>query len=500
MEESRAPSACDRSTPAAAETLGQGGELLVHGGKVELFRIVSAADPHLHLAMLGVGRIHQDSKHPLVAATSTAVLWGASSRSVEADDALVLALLDDPLDLDLVFPAIAEVVLVYELRARMGERAKGRGMLRNTENLVVNIVHAESDVPDLEVVQVTVRPSEGGLKDVVQLTQREIGGDTDPAPDGGGDTAQRDLEFESVTVECVQRFHGTMTISRNAPNVNAVQGDGPGEGCCIAEQFWPCSGSMARKERFCVPVVGRLQAKLLLEALKPHIKEPSDLSWLLSEALLALDEAGQERLKTQLGRENGNAVVKALRSVPSITAKNTPSDEPAAIEAAWAQFWKLADGIVSASNDSESCYLQNEISYTTPDLDVPSIFTDLDEAAEGLVQLVGKSSDAQVDFPSRLLRALGKIGRKLTWAIVPEEPLPLGPRLSEALLEWLRLDGQHRGLSDDDIRAAITAFAEETLPEKGNAELDAEVLHAVLAGGTTGAPKRSPRKPAKGKR
>ncbi len=295
-------------------------------------------------------------------------------------------------------------------------------------------------------------------------------------------------------------FSWDQTISRNAPNLNAIQGDRPGKGCCIAKQFWPCSGSMARKERFCVPVVGRLQAKLLLEALKPHIKEPSDLSWLLSEALLALDEAGQERLRTQLGRENGDAVVKALRSVPSITAKNTPLDEPAAIEAAWAQFWKLADGIVSASNDSESCYLQNEISYTTPDLDVPSIFADLDEAAEGLVRLVGKSSDAQANFPSRLLRALGKIGKKLTWAIVPEEPLPLGPRLSDALLEWLRLDGQRRGLSDDETRAAITAFAEETLPEKGNAELDAEVLHAVLTGVTAGAPKRSPRKPTKGKR
>jgi hypothetical protein len=69
---------------------------------------------------------------------------------------------------------------------------------RRREHLVLDVGHPEADVADLEVVQMGVLPPEDDLQCLVEHAERDVGGDTQRAPDRGFDVAERDPKIEDV--------------------------------------------------------------------------------------------------------------------------------------------------------------------------------------------------------------------------------------------------------------------------------------------------------------
>jgi hypothetical protein len=238
----------------------------------------------------------------------------------------------------------------------------------------------------------------------------------------------------------------------------------------------------ARDDDFSLPVVGSLRVKLLLEALRPHVQSVGEVAAILGEALLALDASGRERLVASLAPEYGKALKRAWESVPSTQAGAPRTD--AEITAAWTAAWKLWDQIVRSTNDLDGPYLQNTISYNTPDLNVADVVADLDEVAEQILPLiepvVKKGLAPRFDMRKRITKSFDSIAADVDWVIRPEDALPIGPKTTEALLTWMRCDARERGQSDAEFREVVTKLVEDELPEDGGIELDPKALAAFM--------------------
>src|SRR5262245_8147151 len=122
------------------------------------------------------------------------------------------------------------------------------------------------------------------------------------------------------------------------------------------------------------------QDEALLEALAQRFSD-RERSVILSGALQELDPAGRARLYARLSSSAAAALSALLEAAPS-PAKVAPSGvSEARLEQDWQETLKAWQAIIRQSNQSQSRYLQNEISYTTQDLDTEGIAADLEGVA-----------------------------------------------------------------------------------------------------------------------
>src|SRR5262245_23133947 len=181
--------------PAASDHPPPVGQATAHppGGdrRVERLRVETPADPAQHVLVLLVVLVPDSLQELLVAPGAAHVLGRAGPCAFEADRITLAPLgTQAALEEDLVPPAIPEVVLVLEPEAlaafrEHGADLRGRGVavVELHEVLVQQQGVAVVLAPDLEVVQVGVRPAHRRLDVFVQLVQRAVL-DLEAPPDG----------------------------------------------------------------------------------------------------------------------------------------------------------------------------------------------------------------------------------------------------------------------------------------------------------------------------
>jgi len=180
----------DRSFPASPEGL-------IDLGQIEYLGIELPADPLGQLLMAFVLEVGEGLKEFRVAADAAAILGRAGPRAGQADGADLLAAVGwgDLFDLDLVLPAVADVVDVDELVTGLG-----RGVAEVDGVVIADVAPLGVGLgvavwADLEHVEVAVGPAHGALEDVVELGEGEVAGDEDAAPDGRGGAEQNDFKL-----------------------------------------------------------------------------------------------------------------------------------------------------------------------------------------------------------------------------------------------------------------------------------------------------------------
>ena len=153
--------------------------------------------------MLRVGRIVQGLEHLGIARRPAAVLGRTAPGAVQDPGhpqrpEVRFRFLHHLVDPDQVAPAVAEVVQIGQLSARLqaepvqasvpGVTEVGRPVPAQGRRVALDIL------PDLELVQVAVLPTHGRLEDEVEPGQAEAPGHLQEAPDTGTDVLELDVE------------------------------------------------------------------------------------------------------------------------------------------------------------------------------------------------------------------------------------------------------------------------------------------------------------------
>jgi hypothetical protein len=182
-------------------------------------------------------------------------------------------------------------------------------------------------------------------------------------------------------------------------------------------------------------------AGALLAGLEGAFTE-AELRQILAGALLGMDRAAQERLCAQLGA-TGPTLAPLLGLAPAAARNQAPSAvSPQRIEQDWQALWKEWDRIIKATDDSEGPYIQNSISYTTPDLDTETLVADLDKVATQLLPLLplhlASPGPKPFDLARKLSSSLDKIAPShADYIILPEDGVALGAATTKLALAWL---------------------------------------------------------------
>jgi hypothetical protein len=163
---------------------------------------------------------------------------------------------------------------------------------------------------------------------------------------------------------------------------------------------------------------------------------------ILIGALLGMDRAAREHLCAQLGA-TGATLAPLLGLAPVAARGQAPAAvSPQRIEQDWQLLWKEWDRIVKATDNGKSPYIQNSISYTTPDLDTDTLVADLEKVAARLLLLLplhlAHPGPKPVDLAKKLASSLGKLAPSYqSYIILPEQGATLGTATTQLALRWL---------------------------------------------------------------
>lgn len=163
---------------------------------------------------------------------------------------------------------------------------------------------------------------------------------------------------------------------------------------------------------------------------------------ILIGALLGMDRAAQEGLCARLGA-TGETLAPLLGLAPVAAHSQAPSAvSPQRIEQDWQLLWKEWDRIVKATDNGKGPYIQNSISYTTPDLDTDTLVADLEKVATRLLPLLplhlAHPGPKPFDLAKKLASSLGKIAPSYQSRIIlPEDGASLGTATTQLALRWL---------------------------------------------------------------
>ena len=168
--------------------------------KAEPYRVPYASDPLLHLLVLLVLGISQRVHKFGVAVASTAVLRRAGVGSAQTNGMFEVGVRRQGFfKHDFVFPIVAKVVFVGELRLHC-RRKIGHGIALLVEHPGVFGVPfavrlAVINAARYKLVQVRVRPAHHDLDDTVQTVELHVRPHNDAPPDGRLAVAERDFQL-----------------------------------------------------------------------------------------------------------------------------------------------------------------------------------------------------------------------------------------------------------------------------------------------------------------
>src|SRR3954452_19264760 len=198
--------AADAWWSGAAEV---GGENCVCNFGIEVVGIEVLTQPLTSLGVLWMSRIGEDFEQFKVAPGAATILGrtpalsggtGGTGQSLNGGQALF--------DQERMFPVVAEIVSVGEADdARLDQAIQGDAFL--VGGIVDGARIAVLPAFDIECVEMVVFPAHGGLDRAMQVTERRLTGNQEPAPDRRFRAAQRHLQADRVPVDVTLRLGGS---------------------------------------------------------------------------------------------------------------------------------------------------------------------------------------------------------------------------------------------------------------------------------------------------
>ena len=166
-------------------------------------------------------------------------------------------------------------------------------------------------------------------------------------------------------------------------------------------------------------------------------------------ALLALDEAGLERLIKRLGSETGPTVRAVFQSSTGTSPERGPSQ--ARVKQDWDEAWGEWEGRVAEAGHEEGDYVQQDEPWEPPYLDTCTLANDLEAIAARVRPLIPRVLDDQLDpdfsFAATLSETAQEVGSGLPEWMESGEALDFGPEATTGLLEWEWRVAHQKGLA-----------------------------------------------------
>src|SRR3954468_11365832 len=198
--------AADAWWSGAAEA---GGENCVCNFGIEVVGIEVFTQPLTSLGVLWMSRIGENFEQFKVAPGTATILGrtpalcggtGGTGQSLNDGQALF--------DQEHMFPVVTEVVGVGEAGdARVDQTVQGDAFL--VGDIVDGTRITVLPALNVECVEMVVFPSHGGLDRAMQVTERRLTGNQEPAPDRWFRVAQRHLQADRVSVDVALRLGGS---------------------------------------------------------------------------------------------------------------------------------------------------------------------------------------------------------------------------------------------------------------------------------------------------
>src|SRR5215213_10514806 len=186
-----------------------GGESCVCYFGIEVAGVEVFTQPLTPLGVLWMSRIGEDFEQLTVAPGAAAILGRTPALSGGADGTgqslnVGRALFDH----ERMFPVVAEVVGVGEAGdTRLDQAVQGNAFL--VGDIVDGAGIAVLPALDVECAEMVVFPPHGGLNRAMQVTERRLTGNQEPAPDRWFRAAQRQLQADHVPVDIALRLGGS---------------------------------------------------------------------------------------------------------------------------------------------------------------------------------------------------------------------------------------------------------------------------------------------------
>ena len=162
----------------------------------ERLRIELPADPITQIVMFGMGGVAQCLEDVRIPVNTPNILRRA--RALTSFNLRIHATglgRKHSFEHDLMFPAVAEVILIPHPGLRPPEHLiKGRSTFAYPFDTELSIRRAVQDSACLELVQVRICPAHDRLKGIVEPLQRNVGRHNKPAPDRWPGATQCDLQ------------------------------------------------------------------------------------------------------------------------------------------------------------------------------------------------------------------------------------------------------------------------------------------------------------------
>jgi hypothetical protein len=198
-------------------------------------------------------------------------------------------------------------------------------------------------------------------------------------------------------------------------------------------------------------------------------------------ALLALDEAGRQRMLEGLPSETAEAILPILETPRSReSAPATPKAGKAKVREIWQGLWAEWNECIDESGYEEGRYVHQDAHWEPPYFDRSGVVDDLEGIAKRMRELIGRLWDDGLDpkrsFLEEVSEAANCIGDGLPeW--FTEEGSYFGPQVTGCLLEWEWRAAQREGLHAFGLLERIRNL-EKSL---NNASLDGGAIEAFVA-------------------
>src|SRR5215217_916889 len=198
--------AADARWSGAAEA---GGESCVGDVGIEVVGVEVFTQPLTSLGVLGMSWIGEDFEQLKVAPGAATILGrtpalssgtGGTGQSLNDGQALF--------DQERMFPVVTEVVGVGEAGdTRLDQAVQGNAFL--VGDIVDGARIAVLPALDVECAEMVVFPPHGGLDRAMQVTERRLTGNQEPAPDRWFRAAQRHLQADHLPDDAALRHDGS---------------------------------------------------------------------------------------------------------------------------------------------------------------------------------------------------------------------------------------------------------------------------------------------------
>src|SRR3954464_12175723 len=196
----------DARWSGAAEAGGENG---VRDLGIEVVGVEVFTQPLASLGVLWMSRVGEDVEQLKVAPWAATILGrtpalsggtGRTGQSLNDGQALF--------DQERMFPVVTEVVGVGEAGdARLDQAVQGDPFF--VGDIVDGTRITVLPALDVECVEMVVFPSHGGLDRAMQVTERRLTGNQEPAPDRWFRVAQRHLQADHIPVDVALRLGGS---------------------------------------------------------------------------------------------------------------------------------------------------------------------------------------------------------------------------------------------------------------------------------------------------